>query len=84
MRFLAQLEREGREVPERFGGCERFAVYNDPRDANNLLLYEEWTNREAADAYMKSEYFRESGEILLPLIDGEPDSAYYEAELVGP
>ncbi len=83
-RFVAQLKREEREVPERFEGCERFAVFSDPTDPDNLLLYEEWTTREAADAYLRSEYFREAGEVLYPLMDGPADSAYYEAERVGP
>jgi len=37
-------------VPERFGGCARFAVYSDPADPDSVLLYEGWTTRQAADA----------------------------------
>jgi len=33
---------------------------------------------------MGSDYFRDAGEVLFPLMDGAPDSAYYEAERVGP
>ena len=83
-RFLAQLKKEEREVPDRFAGCARFAVFSDPADPDSLLLYEEWTSREAADRYLRSDYFREAGEVLFPLMDGAPDSAYYEAERVGP
>lgn len=83
-RFLAQLKKEEQEVPERFEGCERFAVYHDPVDPDSLLLYEEWTSRQAADAYLQSDYFEAGGAILFPLMDGAPDSAYYEAERVGP
>jgi quinol monooxygenase YgiN len=83
-RFLAQMKREEQEVPDRFEGCERFSVYSDPGDADSVLLYEEWTSREAADAYLTSDYFRAAGEILFPLMDGPPDSAYYQAERVGP
>jgi quinol monooxygenase YgiN len=83
-RFLTQLKREEQEVPERFDGCERFAVYSDPSDPNSLLLYEEWASREAADAYLTSDYFRAAGTVLYPLMDGSPDSAYYEADRVGP
>jgi quinol monooxygenase YgiN len=82
--FLGQLKKEEREVPARFEGCERFAVYADPDDAGSLLLYEEWTSREAAEAYLTSDYFRAAGEVLFPLMDGSPDSAYYQAERVGP
>jgi quinol monooxygenase YgiN len=83
-RFVAQLKREEREVPERFDGCQRFAVYSDPTDPNSLLLYEEWATEEAAERYLSSGYFREAREVLFPLMDGAPDSAYYEAERVGP
>ncbi len=48
-RFLAQLKKEEREVPERFSGCARFAAYTDPADPDSVLLYEEWTTKEAAD-----------------------------------
>jgi quinol monooxygenase YgiN len=82
--FIAQLKKEEAEVPARFGGCERFAVYSDPSEPDSVLLYEEWATREAADAYMTSDYFRESGAVLFPLMDGSPDSAYYESERVGP
>ena len=83
-RVLAYLKNEEREVPERFSGCERFAVFSDPTDPDSLLLYEEWTNKEVADAYLKSDELQESRAALFPLIDGSPDSAYYEAVRVGP
>ena len=83
-RFVAQLKTEEQEVPDRFAGCERFAVFSDPADPDSVLLYEEWTDRAAAEAYMHSDYFRDAGTVLFPLMDGAPDSAYYEAERVGP
>ena len=83
-RFVAHLQREQDEVPARFEGCERFAVYSDPADANSLLVYEEWRSRRDFDAYRTSEYFTQSGAVLFPLMDGAPDSAYYESDLVGP
>lgn len=83
-RFVAQLKTEEREVPDRFSGCERFAVFSDPADPDSVLLYEEWTTRAAAKAYMGSDYFRDAGSVLFPLMDGAPDSAYYEAQRVGP
>ena len=82
--FVARLKREEHEVPARFAGCERFALFSDPADRDSVLLYEEWATREAAEAYMRSEAFRASGEVLFPLMDGAPDSAYYVAERVGP
>ena len=82
--FVRQLKKEAQEVPARFAGCERFALYADPSDADNLLLYEEWASREAASAYLSSDYFKAGEEILYPLMDGSPDSAYYESVRVGP
>lgn len=82
--FVAQLKKEEREVPGQFPGCQRFSVYSDPSEPTNVLLYEEWQSRDAFDAYRTSDYFDASGSILFPLIDGAPDSAYYESELVGP
>jgi quinol monooxygenase YgiN len=82
--FLAQLEREEREVPHLFAGCERFTVYSDPADPDNQLLYEEWTSREAADAYLSSDHLRAGGSVLVSLMDRAPNSPYYESVRVGP
>ena len=60
------------------------AVYRAPGDPASFLLYEEWADRKAADAYLTSEYFQAAAAVLFPLIDGQPDSAYYESERVGP
>ena len=59
-------------------------MYIDPTDANSVLVYEEWRSRADFDAYRNSEFFAESGAVLFPLMEGAPDSAYYESELVGP
>jgi quinol monooxygenase YgiN len=82
--FVAQLKKEEHEVPAAFAGCQRFAVYRDPGDPDSFLLYEEWADRQAADAYLTSEYFQTAAAVLFPLINGQPDSAYYESERVGP
>jgi quinol monooxygenase YgiN len=71
-------------VPATFAGCQRFAVYRAPGDPASFLLYEEWADREAVGAYLTSEYFRAAAAVLFPLIDGQPDSAYYESQRVGP
>ena len=82
--FITQLKREERDVPAMFDGCQRYAVFADPSDPNSVLLYQEWRDQAAATAYISSDYFREAAAILRPLIDGEPDSAYYQSERVGP
>ena len=83
-RFLRQLQAEQVEVPSRFEGCQRFAVYVEPSDPDSVLLYEEWTSRADFERYRSSQFFIDSGQVLFPLIEGAPDSAYYEAERVGP
>src|SRR6185437_11194464 len=94
--FVAQLKKEEQEVPATFAGCQRFVVYRAPGDPASFLLYEEWADRKAADAYLTSEYFQAAAAyltseyfqaaaaVLFPLIDGQPDSAYYESQRVGP
>lgn len=82
--FAAQLNKEEQQVPATFAGCQRFAVYRAPGDPASFLLYEEWADRKAADAYLTSEYFQAAAAVLFPLIDGQPDSAYYESQRVGP
>lgn len=82
--FVAQLTKEHEEVPAQFAGCQRFDVFSSPTDPDSFLIYEEWTDREAFDSYRSSAYFTEGGKVLFPLMDGAPDSAYFESELVGP
>ncbi|MDN5860264.1 MAG: antibiotic biosynthesis monooxygenase [Pseudonocardia sp.] len=81
---VAQLRKEEREVADRFAGCERFAVFSDPADPDSLMLYEEWASRQDAERYMASDYFEVASRVVFPLMNGAPDSAYYEAQRVGP
>jgi quinol monooxygenase YgiN len=82
--FTAHIDREAFEVPARFAGCERYALFNDPADPVQFLLYEEWRDGEAFAAYRGSDHFAAAGAKLRPMLDGPPDSAYFQAELVGP
>ena len=82
--FVAQLDKESAEVPARFGGCQKFRVYHGTSDPNDYLLYEEWDSEAAFNEYRQSDYFKDAGQLLFPLIDGAPDSAYFDAQLVGP
>ncbi len=65
-----------------FEGCLRYDVYQDIRDEKGFILYEEWENQQQFDAYKESDYFKEIGGKIFPLLDGDPDSAYYEAALI--
>ncbi|MGO8877798.1 MAG: putative quinol monooxygenase [Acidimicrobiales bacterium] len=82
--FLAQLEKEAHEVPELFDGCERYGIYSESSEPESVFVYEEWTSRAAFDVYRTSDYFMQAGAVLYPLMDGVPDSAYYESERVNP
>jgi quinol monooxygenase YgiN len=82
--LVAQLQREEHEVPALFAGCRRFSLTQHHTDPHSLLLYEEWDDAATFEAYRRSEYFERSGAVLFPLIDGAPDTAYYEAQRVGP
>ena len=78
------LRVEQREVPECFDGCAHYAVWVDPADDRRALLYEEWVDHDAFATYRSSERFERNRAVLIPLLDGEPDSAYYNSQLVGP
>ena len=62
--FVAQLNKEEQEVPVTFAGCQRFALYRAPGDPASFLVYEEWADRKAADAYLTSEYFAAAAAVL--------------------
>jgi quinol monooxygenase YgiN len=82
--LVAALMAEASEVPARFAGCERYAVFVHPADECRILLYEEWTDSDAFAAFAESDYFETSGRALFPMVDGPPDSAYYDSVRVGP
>ena len=83
-RVVAALSAEATEVPSRFAGCERYAVFVDPGDECRVLLYEEWSSPDDFAKYAGSSYFAEMGESLFPMLDGAPDSAYFDSVRVGP
>src|SRR5690349_2757709 len=82
--LVAALMTEATEVPNRFTGCERYAVFVHPADDCRILLYEEWADADAFAAYNQSDYFEASGRKLFAMLDGPPDSAYYDSVRVGP
>ncbi len=80
--LVAALAAQAREVPVRFEGCERYAVFVHPEDDCRSAV-EEWSVRAFA-AYRESDFFEQSGQVVFPMIDGAPDSAYFESVRVGP
>ena len=75
---------EASEVPALFAGCLRYGAFVDPEDDHQVLLYEEWSDEASFVAFSSSEYFERSGGWVFPLLDGAPEVAYYDSELVGP
>lgn len=82
--LVNQLSKETVEVPKAFAGCDRFDVAVHVTDPHRVVIVEEWVDRAAADVYLNSDYFAAAGSILRPLLVAPPESAYYDAELVGP
>lgn len=82
--LVNQLSIETVEVPKLFAGCDRFDVAIHLTDPLRVVIIEEWVDRAAADIYLGSDYFAAAGLILRPLLVSPPESAYYDAELVGP
>src|SRR5689334_1893490 len=66
----------------KFDGCLKFEVFEDMGNENRLFLYEEWASLQHFDAYRHSDYFKASGAVLFPMIDGAPDTAYYQGEAI--
>ena len=61
-------------------GCVRFELFQSIEEPYTFLLYEEWQDVAAFDAYRSSPEFHERGKAIFPLLDGKPDPAYYLAE----
>ena len=81
--FVAAMASDA-ELTRKLDGCERFALYKDIGVPNAYLLYEEWASMKAFDAYRTSKRFQAAGRVLFPMMAGKPDSAYFEAQQVGP
>jgi len=82
-KFVEIARHEFEQVPQQFEGCERFAYWDSIVNPGEVLLYQEWASVEDFDRYRGSDYFKQLGEKLFPLLAGKPDAAYYRAELAG-
>jgi quinol monooxygenase YgiN len=82
-KLLTFLNGRAAEV-DHFKGCEAYRFYQDPIEGSRFLLYEEWSDQESFDVYKNSDEFKSTMAFLSPLMGQKPDSAYYEAERIGP
>ncbi len=80
--FVNHIQQEMIEVKQQFTGCERFNLYRDIADENTFLLYEEWQSQANFEAYKNSDYFKQNGQKLFPMMVEPPDSAYFEAQIL--
>ena len=64
----------------KFDGCVQYGIFEDIQDDHTYILYEEWETRQNFDHYRNSDYFKQSGEKIFPMIEGSPTSAYFTAE----
>lgn len=81
--FREIAKHEFEQVPQRFEGCLRFAYWDSIVNPGEAMIYEEWQTAEAFDRYRNSDYFKELGSKLFPMLAGKPDAAYYRGELAG-
>lgn len=65
-------------------GCLAYSLYQDISEPEELLLYEEWVNLDAFNAYKNSEDFSEMIAKVFPLLAEKPESAHFDAEVFGP
>ena len=83
-RVVELLTAETESVPEAFAGCELFVVSVESAGAERVVLAEEWSSRDDFERYTSSDQFAATMAAVGPLLAGPPNSAYYEAERVGP
>jgi quinol monooxygenase YgiN len=65
-----------------FAGCRAYQWAENLSSPHTFILYEEWETREAFEAFKQSDYFKNTGAVLMPLLDGAPGSHYYNATLL--
>lgn len=65
-------------------GCVDFQLYQQASEENSFLVYEEWKDMASFEQYKKSEAFSQFMMSIKPLLSKAPNSAYYQAEVVGP
>ncbi len=59
-----------------------FRPYSDPLIDTRVTLVHEWQSRADFEAYLASEAFARSGEVLRPMMTNAPTSRRFTAELI--
>lgn len=79
---FAAAMRANIDESRKFEGCQNFDIFSHNQEANSYLLFQEWESQDCFDAFRNSDYFKESGGELFPLLDGNPDAAYYQSSRI--
>jgi len=80
-RALAQLERERPGVRAMQGNLA-FRVYASREDDRTVTVVHEWTDQASFAAYLGSEAFARSNDVLRPLVTDDPVSRRFRVDLV--
>lgn len=78
---IAQLEGE-RPAVRAMPGCIDVRVLVPPSSPKDLTVLHEWDDEESFRAYLSSEAFLRSGQVVRPLLTAPPISRRFRAELV--
>jgi quinol monooxygenase YgiN len=78
---LAQFDREREEIRTMPGNLD-LRVYAARDDAESVTVIHEWADRASFDAYLSSEFFERSSEVLRPLLAEPPVSRRFHASLL--
>lgn len=54
---VMELYKELVELTRKEEGCIKYELYQDEKDKKIVTMIEEWENREALEAHLKSEHF---------------------------
>ena len=78
---LAQLDSERDEIRAMPGNLD-FRVYAARDDEQAITVLHEWADEPSFAAYLSSDAFARSGEVLRPLVTAPPVSRRFRAALV--
>lgn len=75
MNSASQLSESARQ----FVGCQHYNFYNKLGQEAELLLYEEWSNKESFEKYKNSGLFQASSKELFNYMESAPSTTYFTA-----
>ncbi len=64
-------------------GCDRYDYYVSPRDENQIVFVEEWSNMAALQSHFQQPAFQNFMGAIGDLLEGQAEIRIFEAEPVG-